>query len=114
MTGLFECLQGIATGQADGSILDKYDEVRRSIFNTIIDPISTANFLRISTLDTEAAIEKDPFISMCVAAKKDPEIKEKMNKVALTAFVPLAILTRCRASMLRVMILRSIILVRLD
>lgn len=81
MTGLADCLQGIAAGQADDGILDKYDEVRRSIFHTVIDPISTANFLRVSTLDTEAEIQKDPFISMCAAAKKDPEVKEKMEKV---------------------------------
>lgn len=80
VTGLFECLEGIATGQVDDSILDKYDEVRRSIFNTVIDPISTSNFLRISALDTDAAIEKDPFLSMLAAAKKDPKIKEKFDK----------------------------------
>lgn len=61
VTGLAECLEGIATGQADDGILDKYDEVRRSIFLTVIDPISTANFLRISNLDSDAAITKDPF-----------------------------------------------------
>lgn len=83
MTGLADCLEGIATGQADDSILDKYDEVRRSIFRTVIDPISTANFLRISNLDTDAKIDKDPFISMCAAAKDDPEVKEKMQKVRI-------------------------------
>lgn len=81
ITGLAECLEGITTGRADDSILDKYDEVRRSIFHTVIDPISTANFLRVSTLDTDAAIAKDPFISMCTAAKNDARVKEKMEKV---------------------------------
>lgn len=85
VTGLAECLEGIATTQADDSILDKYDEVRRSIFHTVIDPISTANFLRVSSLATDAAIEKDPFISMCAAAKNDRKVKEKMEKV----FIPI-------------------------
>ena len=79
--GLAECLEGIVTGQADEDILDKYDEVRRSIFHTYIDPVSTANFLRVSALGTDEAIEKDPFIAMCVAAKSDPKVKEQMEKV---------------------------------
>ena len=81
VTGLAECLEGIASGLADHAILDKYDEVRRSIFRDIIDPLSTANFLRISTLGTDDAIEKDPFVAMCLAAKEDPKVKENMNKV---------------------------------
>ena len=114
MKGLFECLEGIAIGQADDSILDKYDEVRRSIFNTVIDPTSTSNFLRISTLDTDDAIEKDPFISMCAAAKRDPTIKEKIDNVPLPLlFVSLAILKLCRASMLLVMTLHNTIRPRL-
>ena len=57
VTGLAGYLEGIATGQTDdGIFLNKYDEVRRSIFHTIIDPISTGNFLRVSTLNTDAAI----------------------------------------------------------
>ncbi|MCJ1416208.1 hypothetical protein MMC32_002543 [Xylographa parallela] len=80
VTGLADCLEGIATGKADESILDKYDEVRRSIFHTVVDPISTANFLRVSALVTDAAIEKDPFMKMCAAAKHDPKVKEKMEK----------------------------------
>ncbi len=91
VTGLVECLEGIATGQADDSILDKYDKVRRSIFQTVIDPISTGNFLRISSLDTDAAIEKDPFISMCAAAKNDPKVKEKMEKVP----IPISLVLSC-------------------
>ena len=86
VTGLAVCLEGIASGQADESILEKYDEVRRSIFQTVVDPISTANFLRISALDTDQAIEKDPFISMCAAAKSDPKIKEKIEKVGYSQY----------------------------
>lgn len=115
VTGLSECLEGIATGQADESILDKYDEVRRSIFHTVIDPISTGNFLRISTLDTDTAIEKDPFISMCAAAKNDPKIKEKMGRVPVPiSLAYLAMLTLRRASMLLVMTLHNITIARLE
>ena len=79
--GLADCLEGYATGQADENILDKYDEVRRAVFHDYIDPSSTANYLRISALGTEDAIGKDPFIAMCVAAKRDPKVKEQMEKV---------------------------------
>lgn len=80
-TGLAECLVGIATGQADDSILDKYDEKRRSIYHSVIDPISTSNLYRVSTPDPDTALENDPFLSMCAAAKSDAKIKEKMEKV---------------------------------
>lgn len=115
VTGLAECLEGIAIGQADDSILDKYDEVRRSIFHNVIDPISCANLLRVSNLDSDAAIEKDPFISMCVAAKNDPKIKEKFQKVPIPiTLIYLAILTPRRESMLFVMTLLNITIARLE
>nr|BBL33418.1 putative flavin dependent monooxygenase [Lachnum palmae] len=81
VTGLAECLVGIHQGKADHSILDKYDEVRRSIFESIISPISTANYLRCSTSDPETVLDgKDQFLSMVAAAKTDPKIKEKINQ----------------------------------
>lgn len=78
--GLAECLEGYATGQADEDILDKYDEMRRSIFHGYIDPISTANYLRVSALGTEDATVQDPFIALCVAAKRDPKLKEQLKE----------------------------------
>jgi 2-polyprenyl-6-methoxyphenol hydroxylase-like FAD-dependent oxidoreductase len=83
-TGLVECLEGIATGRADHSILDKYDEVRRSIYHKVIDPISTGNYHRVSTVDPDTALEDDPFLSMCAAAKNDSKLKEKIEKVFST------------------------------
>ena len=85
--GLAECLEGIATGQADEQILDKYDEVRRSVFHGYIDPVSTANYFRVSALGTDEAIEKDPFIGMCVAAKTDPKVKEQMENVFFNLYL---------------------------
>ena len=82
MIGLADCLEGNATGQADEDILDKYDEVRRSIYRDYIDPVSTTNYLRISALGTDDAIEKDPFIAMCASAKSDLKVKEQMEKVS--------------------------------
>ena len=113
VTGLTECFEGIATGQADDSILDKYDEVRRSIFKTVIDPISTANFIRVSTLGTDAAIDKDPFVAMCRAAKTDPKVKEKIEKVRMPFGINLVvILTFCRVFTLYVMTSHNITLAK--
>lgn len=81
VTGLMDCFEGIANGKANQSILDKYDEVRRSIFQTVIDPVTTKNFRRVTDLDPDTALEKDPFLSMLAAARNSPEIQEKMHNV---------------------------------
>jgi 2-polyprenyl-6-methoxyphenol hydroxylase-like FAD-dependent oxidoreductase len=82
VTGLAECLEGIHTGKADDSILDKYDEVRREIFHKVISPISTANYLRVASDPDEVnVLETDPFLKMVHAAKSDPAIKQKLNEV---------------------------------
>jgi 2-polyprenyl-6-methoxyphenol hydroxylase-like FAD-dependent oxidoreductase len=83
--GLGECLEGIHNGWADESILDRYDDVRRSIFLNVVDPISTKNFLRIS--DPEAVLGNDPFFTMCENAKTNPELKEKIDKVCYPFFL---------------------------
>ena len=87
VAGLAECLEGIHSGKADESILDKYDEVRREIFHRIISPISTANYLRVeSDPDKVDVLEEDPFLNMVHAAKRDPAIKEKLDKVGVCSF----------------------------
>ncbi|KAK3201621.1 hypothetical protein GRF29_164g13824, partial [Pseudopithomyces chartarum] len=80
VTGLAECFEGIHTGKADESILDKYDEVRREIFHKVISPISTANYLRVaSDPDKVNVLETDPFLKTVNAAKSDPTIKQKLD-----------------------------------
>jgi 2-polyprenyl-6-methoxyphenol hydroxylase-like FAD-dependent oxidoreductase len=37
--GLAECLAGINSGRADDSILDKYDEIRRELYHSVINPV---------------------------------------------------------------------------
>ncbi|KAK3988698.1 hypothetical protein QBC44DRAFT_397563 [Cladorrhinum sp. PSN332] len=62
--GLYDCLLGIHTGQADDSILGKWDEVRRDIWHKVINPISTDNLKRLYQYSgPDEAMEKDPFIS---------------------------------------------------
>ena len=102
--GLAECLVGIATGQADHSILDKYDEVRRSIYHSVIDPLSTANFYRVSTSNPDTVLDEDPFLAMCTAAKNDPAVKEAIDNVSiLLIFDRPIMLTGRRVSMTFVM-----------
>ena len=79
--GLSECLLGIFTGQADLSILNKYDEVRRSIYNNFIDPVSTSNFLRVSTSDPNTVMETDPVLGAFVNVNTDPKVREFFDKV---------------------------------
>ena len=81
--GLADCLVGIETGQADESILDKYDEVRRHIYKTLIDTISSGNFIRVSS-DTAEAEAKDEMIQMIKKGNEDPEVKKEMDAVRLS------------------------------
>lgn len=72
--GLYDCLYGVYAGLADESILDKYDEIRREKYNTIIDPMSSANIRRL--WDPEA-IEQDEFIQMVRRAETDKDFARK-------------------------------------
>ena len=67
--GLYDCLIGIATGRADDSILNKYNEIRRRIYRDFTDPVSTRNMRRLCQMDPKTAAE-DPVLQM-------------MNKVGL-------------------------------
>lgn len=70
---LYECFLGIHTGQADDSILDVYDEVRRRIWHEVINPISTENMGRLfQYADPDEAMEKDPFFRMMKEMQERP------------------------------------------
>ena len=73
--GAYDCLYGIYTGRADDSILDKYNDIRREKYTTIIDPISSSNIRRL--WDPEA-IEQDEFIQMCHRANADKDFAYEM------------------------------------
>ncbi|KAL2256687.1 hypothetical protein VTK26DRAFT_1303 [Humicola hyalothermophila] len=62
---LYEALLGIHKDQADDSILDKYDEVRRKIWHDIINPLSSENMRRLfQYADADEAMAKDPFFKI--------------------------------------------------
>ena len=68
--GLYDCLVGIYKGQAEDSILDKWDQIRREIWHTVINPISTENLKRLYQYSgPDEALEKDPFLAMMKKAE---------------------------------------------
>ena len=111
--GLFDCLNGIATGRADEGILDKYDAIRRDIYKTIIDPVSSSNFLRVSATDPATALTTDEFLVLCDKANADLKAKQELDKVSLHDCVSCMIsLTDHRVHMLSATILLNIIIIQ--
>ena len=92
---LYESLVGIHTGQANDSILDKYDEVRRGIWHSIIDPGSSTNMRRLIDLDPDEAVEKDPLLKMLSQAQKNPGSRPPVGSVSIPRrLYPEPLLTR--------------------
>lgn len=78
---LFDCLYGIATGQADDSILDKYSDIRIQKYQEIINPVSSANIKRLWD-SSPGAIKSDPFFQAVERAKTDKEFEQRMGQVS--------------------------------
>ncbi|KAI9926753.1 hypothetical protein MW887_003847 [Aspergillus wentii] len=72
--GLFDCLAGIYDGVANDSILDKYDKVRRAIYEHVVNPVSCDNLRRMFQKDPTTALRDDGFLQMCKKAETDPSI----------------------------------------
>lgn len=68
--GLYDCLNAIYSGKSDDGILDKYDEVRRDKYWSIIDPISRRNLNRLMN-DSPEAIRDDEFFNLLKKAEAD-------------------------------------------
>ncbi len=69
--GLYDCLAGIWDGKADESILDLYSEKRIEKWKTIIDPISSENFRRVSDKDPDTRFERDEFMQLLKKGETD-------------------------------------------
>ena len=82
---LFDCLNGIHQGLADDSILDRYNEVRREKYLTIIDPVSSQN-LRHLLQDPDVALKEDPLFQN-MDMLKDPEAVAKLVTVSRASIV---------------------------
>lgn len=74
---LGDALIAVIKDNASESILDRYDEIRRSIFKSVIDPASQANLRRLCENDPETVKETDPFFKSILNADKDG--KEKIR-----------------------------------
>ncbi|KAL3484344.1 hypothetical protein BJX62DRAFT_248526 [Aspergillus germanicus] len=78
--GLYDCLSGIFSGKADETILEKYDEVRRSKYNEIVNPTSSGNIRLLFEQNPETALNESEFLRMCKEAETDPEVAAKMKE----------------------------------
>ncbi|CAI7657084.1 unnamed protein product [Penicillium glandicola] len=82
--GLYDCLFGVYSGQADESILTLYDEVRREKYNNIINPMSSENIRRLFDQDPDTAMQKDKFLQLIKKAETDSETKAMLKKGVLS------------------------------
>jgi 2-polyprenyl-6-methoxyphenol hydroxylase-like FAD-dependent oxidoreductase len=78
--GLYDCLVGIHEGKAGPSILDIYSEVRRAKYSDIVNPISTANILRLFDQDPDKALENDEFLQICKRTETDQAFSKEFSK----------------------------------
>jgi len=79
--GLSQCLIGISQGKATDKILDKYDEVRRGVWHNIINPVSSGNFVRVSS-DPDVIADTDELIQMSLKAWDDDEVLKAQHAFA--------------------------------
>lgn len=61
--------------------MDKYDEIRVSIYKTVIDPVSTINLERLWK-DPEKIKDTDPFFELVRKAASDPKVAEDLKMVS--------------------------------
>lgn len=81
---LYDCFHGIYSGLVSADfILGKYHEVRSEKFHKVINPISSANIVRLFGQDPDKALESDPFLQMCKQAETDKKVQEQFAKAAM-------------------------------
>lgn len=73
---------GIHTGQADDSILDKYDEVRRDMWHKFIDVVSSDNIRRLNGQNPDNALENDPVLQKLKESEKNLELAAQIQLVS--------------------------------
>lgn len=75
--GLADCLTGMWDGRADDSILDVYSDKRREKWKTIVDPISQENFRRVTDVDPDTLLQRDPVMQACKKAENNPALQRE-------------------------------------
>lgn len=81
--GLYDCLAGIWDGKADESILDLYSEKRMEKYKTIINPLSSENFKRVSDGEPQTRYERDEFLQLL---KKGETDRDFLKDLLLSGF----------------------------
>lgn len=82
---LADCLAAIHEGKASHGILDKFDEVRRRIYEEFVNPTATRNMKLVFSTPEEAV--NSEIAQVCNRAEKDPEFAKSMSSVSLFLFV---------------------------
>ncbi|KAJ5950824.1 uncharacterized protein N7479_009237 [Penicillium vulpinum] len=82
--GLYDCLFGVYSGQADESILTLYDEVRREKYNKIINPISSENLRRVFDQDPDTIMQRDGFLQLVKKAETDSATRDILRQGAFS------------------------------
>jgi len=75
---LFDCLDGIHKGLASDSILDKYADIRRKIWEEVTNPSSRENFKRLHDQDADTAGQNDPLFQLCHKAETDKNLAREL------------------------------------
>lgn len=89
---LYDVLMGIHLGLADDSLLDRYDEVRRSMWHDHINVISSGNLKRLNGQDPEKALESDQFLQKLLESANDRKLAAQMQLVSGLESLSLGIL----------------------
>lgn len=79
-----DALIGIFEGKAGDDILDKYAEIRRTIFVETVNPTSQANKMRLHDSDPDTIGDRDPFLHMLRNATPDEMQKIRANQTLHT------------------------------
>ncbi|VUC37781.1 unnamed protein product [Clonostachys rosea] len=80
---LCDALDAMNKGLTDDSILDEYSRVRREKYQTIVDPMSTANFKRLWEKEPDKAFAEDEFFKVLEKANKDEKLMNKLREASM-------------------------------
>lgn len=83
---LFDALIGIHNGVADESILEKYAEVRKRMWEEVIDPMSRENFRRLHDQDPDKARDNDDFFQELIKSEKNEDLAKEFALVSTYLF----------------------------
>jgi hypothetical protein len=74
---LADAFEGVFNENQPDSILTKYSEIRRDIFNKYTNPWSQDNVRRLNSLDPDTAVN-EPFFQALKAASESAELREEI------------------------------------